>query len=160
MNTIASLRMKPTILFLLQIPLCRMVPIPMVRLTLSYDLDFLEHEFNKGYRNGVAIFYVTTTDEAKESLIFTEEEIDNWETLWKEQNDIFNASIDTEPELRFLKNLKFFVCDGNHKVIAWKRHIARKHLKDKEWHYAVDSIVLDTKGRIELVMHVMHDINK
>ena len=40
------------------------------------------------------------------------------------------------------------------------RYITRKHSKDKEWHYVVDSIVLDTKGRIELVMHIMHDINK
>ena len=29
-----------------------------------------------------------------------------------------------------------------------------------KWHYAVDCIVLDTKGRIEVVMQVMHDINK
>ena len=159
-TTIASLRMKPTNLFRLQILLYRMVPMPMVRPTLASDLDFLEHEFSKGYRDGAAVFYVTTTDEAGESSIFTKEEINKWDPLWKEQNDIFNASVDTEPELCFLKNLKFFVCDSNHRVIAWMRHIARKHLNDKDWHYAVDSIVLDTKGRIELVMHVMHDINK
>ena len=159
-TTIASLRMKPTNLFRLQIPLCRMVPMPMVRLTLASDLDFLEHEFSKGYRDGATVFYITTIDEAGESSIFTEEEINKWDPLWKEQNDIFNANVDTEPELRFMKNLKFFVCDGNHRVIAWMRHIARKHLNDKDRHYVVDSIVLDTKGRIELVMHVMHDINK
>ena len=159
-NTIAFLTMKPTNLFRLQIPLCRMVPMPMVRPTLSCDLDFLEHKFSKGYRDGATVFYVTTTDEAGESSLFTEEEIEKWDPLWKKQNEIFNASVNTQPELRFLKNLKFFVCDGNHRVIAWMRHIARKHLNDKEWHYAMDSIVLDTKGRIELVMHVMHDINK
>ena len=159
-NTIASLRMQTTNLFRLHIPLCRMVPMPMVRPTLSCDLDFLEHEFSKGYRDGVAIFYVTTTDEARESSRFIEEEMEKWDPFWKEQNEIFNANVEMQPELRFLKNLKFFVCDGNHRVIAWMRHIARKHLNDKDWHYAVDSIVLDTKGRIELVMHVMHDINK
>ena len=75
-NTIASLRMKPAHLFQLQIPLCRMVPMPMVRPTLSCDLDFLEYEFSKGYRDGAAIFYVTTTDEAGESSLFTEEEME------------------------------------------------------------------------------------
>ena len=160
MNTIASLRMKPAHLFRLQIPFCRMVPMPMVRPTLSCDLDFLEHEFSKGYRDGAAVFYVTTTDEAGESSLFTDEEMEKWDPFWKEQNDIFNASVKSQPELRFLKNLKFFVCDGNHRLIVWMRYITRKHSKDKEWHYAVDSIVLDTKGRIELVMHVMHDINK
>ena len=44
-NTIAGLRMKPDHLFRLQIPLCRMVPMPMVRPTLSCDLDLLKHEF-------------------------------------------------------------------------------------------------------------------
>ena len=73
-NTIASLRMKPTNLFRLQIPLCCMVPMPMVRPTLSSDLDFLEHEFSKGYRDGAAVFYVTTTDEAGKSSIITEED--------------------------------------------------------------------------------------
>ena len=74
-NTIALLRMKLTHLFQLQISLCRMVPIPMVKPILSCDLDFLEHEFCKGYRDGAAIFYVTTTDEARESSQFTKEEI-------------------------------------------------------------------------------------
>ena len=43
-NTIASLRMKPAHLFRLQIPLCRMVPMPMVRPTLSCDLG--SYKFN------------------------------------------------------------------------------------------------------------------
>ena len=63
-------------------------------------------------------------------------------------------------ELRFLKNLKFFVCDGNHRLLSWMSYINRKHSKDLDRHCAVDSIVLDTKGKTELVMHVMHDINK
>ena len=141
LNTIASVRMKPAHLFRLQIPLCQMVPMPMVRPTLSCDLDFLEHEFSKGYKDGAAVFYVTTTDEARESSLFIEEEIEKWDPLWKEQNDIFNASVNSQPELQFLKKLKFYVCDGNQRLIAWMRYITRKHSKDKEWHYAVDSIV-------------------
>ena len=137
-----------------------MVPMPMVRPTLSCDLDFLEHEFSKGYRDGAAVFYVTTTDEAGESSEFTEEEMEKWDPLWKEKNGIFNANVEVMPELMFLKHLKFYVCDGNHRLISWMNYITKKHAKDKDWHYAVDSIVLDTKGKTELVMHVMHDINK
>jgi len=48
-KTISSLRMKPTHLFRLQISLCRMVAMPMVRPTLSCDLALLEHEFANGY---------------------------------------------------------------------------------------------------------------
>ena len=137
-----------------------MVPMPMVRPTLSCDLDYLEHKFSKGYRDGVAVFYVTTIDEAGKSSQFTKEEIEKWDPLWKEQNDIFNANVNSQPKLRFLKNLKFYVCNGNHRLIAWMRYITKKHSKDKEWHYTVGSIILDTKGMIELVMHVMHDIKK
>ena len=159
-KTIASLRMKPDHLFRLQIPLCRMVAMPMVRPTLSCDLTLLEQEFAKRYRDGAAVFYVTTTNEGGQSSEFTLEEIDAWDPLWREQNDLFNNHLESVPQLRFLKNLKFFVCDGNHRLLAWMNHIFRRHSQDEEWHIAVDSIVLDTKGRTELVMHVMHDINK
>ena len=83
-NTIALLRMKPAHLFRLQIPLCHMVPMPMMKPTLSCDLHFLEHEFSKGYRDGAAVFYVTTMDEAGESSLFTEEEMEKWDPFWKE----------------------------------------------------------------------------
>ena len=159
-NTIAGLRMKPDHLFRLQIPLCRMVPMPMVIPTLSCDLDLLEHEFAVGYRDGAAVFYVTISNEAGEISEFTEEEKDKWDPFWKEKNNTFIAHLESKPELRFLKNLKFYVCDGNHRLISWMNYISRRHSKDREWHYCVDSIVLETKGRIELVMHVMHDINK
>ena len=41
-KTIASLRMKPEHLFRLQIPLCQLVAVPMVRPTLACDLKLLE----------------------------------------------------------------------------------------------------------------------
>ncbi len=160
MATISSLRMKPDQLFRLQIPLCRLVPMPMVRPTLSSDLVKLEQEFVNGYRDGAVVFYVTTTNEAGESSKFSEQEMDGWRSLWKNKNDIFNDHVDSMPELKFLRNLKFFVCDGNHCRLAWMNHISRLHSIDPNWHYAVDCILLDTKGKIELVMHVMHDINK
>jgi len=85
-----------------------MVAMPMVRPTLACDLKLLEQEFNVGYRDGAMVFYVTTTNEAGEALSFIEEEMEGWDPLWKKRNDIFNAEVDAMPELRFLKNLKFF----------------------------------------------------
>jgi len=66
--TIANLRMKLNYLFRLQIPLCQMVVMPMVRPTLPCDIDLLEHDFTIEYRDGATVFYVTTTNEAGESL--------------------------------------------------------------------------------------------
>ncbi len=59
-----------------------------------------------------------------------------------------------------MKNLKFFVCDGNHRLQAWMNLINRLYPLALKWLYVVDSIVLDSKGRIEVVMQVMDDINK
>jgi hypothetical protein len=38
----------------------------------------------------------------------------------------------------------FFVCDGNHRLKAWTRFIARMHNGDRGWHISVDLIYLDT----------------
>jgi len=66
-ETISTLQMKPDELFRLQIPLCRLVAMPMIRPTLSCDIKKLEQEFAGGDRDGTAIFYVSTTNEARES---------------------------------------------------------------------------------------------
>lgn len=132
----------------------------MVRPTLSSDVKKLEQEFCHGYLPGRAAFYVSTTNEAGESTEFTDEEMSSWGPLWKKVNDEFVEHIGSHAELQFLKKAKLYVCDGNHRLQAWMSHIHRLHRTEEEWHIAVDCIVLDTKGRVELVMQVMHDINK
>jgi hypothetical protein len=54
----------------------------------------------------------------------------------------------------------FFICDGNHRFKAWTGYIDRLHSNDPEWHYSVDNIYLDTKGKVALLLNAMHDINK
>lgn len=158
--TIASMRRKPEELSRFKIPLCRLIPMPMVRPTLSSDILKLEQEFAHGYNDGRAAFYVSTTNEAGESQEFTSDEMNGWDDWWKVANAEFLAFLESKPELQYMKNLKFFICDGNHRRIAWMNHITRKYTHDRSWHISVDSIVLETKGKIELVMQIMHDINK
>ena len=57
-ETISTLRMKPDELFRLQIPLYRLVAMPMIRPTLSCDIKKLKQEFAGGYQDGPAVFYV------------------------------------------------------------------------------------------------------
>jgi len=63
-------------------------------------------------------------------------------------------------ELIHLVDSKFFVCDGNHKQIAWMNHINHVYPKKHSWHITIDSIVLDTTNQIRVAMQKMHDINK
>lgn len=137
-----------------------MVAMPMVRPTLQSDLSKLEQEFAHEYREGTAVFYVSITEKAGKTLEVSDATKEAWGPLWNSQNESFNAYLESVRELRGFTNLMFFVCDENHRRQAWINHIERLHKDDASWHYSVDSILLDTKGRIGVVMQVMHDINK
>ena len=132
----------------------------MVRPTLSTDLSKLEQEFVHGYREGSSVFYVTLTDEEGQTREVSEADKLSWGSIWSAKNEDFNSFLLSIPELASFKDLMFFVCDGNHRRQAWLNHIQRLHKTDEAWHYSVDSILLDTKGKIGAVMQVMHNINK
>lgn len=107
--TLSTLRMQPISLTRFSIPLCRMLPMPMVRPTLQSDLIRLEQEFVHGYREGAAVFYVSTTNEDGKTQEVTEADRAAWGPLWDAKNDTFTAFLDSVPELRSLSKLMFFV---------------------------------------------------
>ena len=158
--TITNLRFQPINSSRFFIPLCRMVAMPMLRPTLASDLAKLEQEFVHGYREGAAVFYVTTTNENGKTKEVTKADKASWGPIWDAKNDVFNSFLLSNPALAGLTNLFFFVCDGNHRRQAWLNHIDRLHRTDEDWHYLVDSILLETNGKVGLVMQVMHNINK
>ena len=84
----------------------------------------------------------------------------SWGPIWHAKNAIFSYFLLSDPALAPFTNLMFFMCDGNHRCQAWLNHIDRLHQTNEDWHYLVDSILLDTKGKNGLVMQVMHNINK
>ena len=159
-STIASLRFQPISSSRFFIPLCRMLAMPMVRPTLASDLVKLEQEFVHGYREGASVFYVTTTNEDGKTQEVLESHKASWGPIWNAKNEAFNTFLLSDPHLAHLTNMMFFVCDGNHRRQAWLNHIERLHRTEDSWHYLVDSILLDTNGKVGLVMQVMHNINK
>ena len=158
--TITSLRFQPLSSSHFCIPLCRLLPMPMVRPTLASDLAKLEQEFVHGYREGASVFYVTTTNEDGKTQEVGEADKASWGPIWNAKNDVFNAFLLSDPHLACFTNLMFFVCDGNHRRQAWLNHIDRLHKYEDSWHFSVDSILLETNGKTGLVMQVMHNINK
>ena len=159
-SAIARLRFQPLSSSRFNIPLCRMLAMPMVRPTLPTDLAKLEQEFVHGFREGSSVFYVTITDEEGGTHEVTEADKESWGPIWCAKNEEFNTFLLSVPELANMTNLMFFVCDGNHRRQAWLNHIQRVHNTEEAWHCSVDSILLDTKGKNGLVMQVMHNINK
>ena len=159
-SAISRLRFQPLSSSRFNIPLCRMLAMPMVRPTLPSDLAKLEQEFVHGYREGSSVFYVTITNEEGGTHEVTEADKESWGPIWCAKNEEFNTFLLSVPELANMTNLMFFVCDGNHRRQAWLNHIQRVHNTEEAWHCSVDSILLDTKGKNGLVMQVMHNINK
>jgi hypothetical protein len=71
------------------IPLCRMVYMPLVRPTLVLDIKRLEAKFTHGYRIGANVFYVSLTNEKGEERIVPADEKEKWGALWNEENEKF-----------------------------------------------------------------------
>jgi hypothetical protein len=61
--TIKALRLKPSLFSRMAVPLCRMVPMPIVRPTLSSNLASLKDNFVHAYQEGADVFYLSTTNE-------------------------------------------------------------------------------------------------
>src|SRR5450759_3787856 len=62
-QVIEGMRISPKDASRFDIPLCRMVYMPLVRPTLAIDIKKLEAEFTHGYRPGAPVFYVSITNE-------------------------------------------------------------------------------------------------
>lgn len=142
------------------IPLCRMIPMPIVRPSLESDIKRLEAAFTHGYRPGSSAFYVSICDEKGVIHKLSPEDKDHMSPLWKHESNQFDERLQENENLKHLVGRMFFICDGNHRFQAWTAFIDRLHKDDPGWHYSVDSIVLDPSGRTALLLHAMHDINK
>jgi hypothetical protein len=157
---IEGMRLLPKEASRFDIPLCRMIYMPLVRPTLAHDIKRLEAKFTHGYRPGASVFYVSTTNEIGAERLVKDVDTGNWGPHWTSVNDEFEAKLALNPHLRSLCGRMFFICDGNHRFKAWTGYIDRLHSNDPQWHYSVDSICLDTKGKVALLLNAMHDINK
>ena len=63
------MRLSPKEASRFDIPLCQMIYMPLVCPTLAQDIKRLEAEFTNGYRPGVSVFYVSTTNENGEERL-------------------------------------------------------------------------------------------
>jgi hypothetical protein len=60
------------------IPLCRMMYMPLVLPTLAHDIKRLEAEFTHGYRPGAPMFYVSTYNENGDDRLVKDVDTSNW----------------------------------------------------------------------------------
>jgi len=158
-SIISSIRVRPK--SRLRIPLCRMVPMPIVRPALNGDISKLEADFFNGYRDGDRVFYISATDSKGDVQFVNDEVRASWSPNWTQANAVFESQLDTDPSFTSYKNKMFFIWDGNHRFFAWKNYINRVHTEDYERHVFVDSIILAPQlDDIPSLLTAIHDINK
>jgi hypothetical protein len=84
------------------IPLCRMIYMPLVRPTLASDIKRLEAEFAHGYRAGASVFYVSICNERGEERSVSSEDTKGWNEHWRNENSLFEFQLLNSPHLKHL----------------------------------------------------------
>jgi hypothetical protein len=98
---IEGMRISPKDASRFDIPLCRMVYMPLIqRLRMT----------SRGWRQGSPM---------DTGLVHKDEDTSHWGPHWTTINEEFEAKLASNPHLKFLFGRMFFVCDGNHKLKAW-----------------------------------------
>ena len=66
-----SMRLTSNDLCQMKIPLCKLVPMPIVRPTLSSNLTILENYFSRGYKEGARVFYASISNKEGKQVMFS-----------------------------------------------------------------------------------------
>ena len=143
----------------IDIPLCRMISLQVVRLILAVDIKKMKADFIHRYKPGAAIFYVSTMDFGGLERVVTDADRQSWDKLWQMRNEEFEYFLGLHSELETLSNKFFFIWDGNHRHQVWTEFISQCYQDNYNWHYRVRSIVLNTKDDVASILIAMHDIN-
>jgi hypothetical protein len=96
---IELMRISPKEASRFDIPLCRMVPMPLVRPTLLSDVKRLEAEFSYGYRPGASMFYVSLCDENGKERTVTTKDQQHWGPHWTTVNEEFEVKLAANTDL-------------------------------------------------------------
>lgn len=103
--------MKPITKSRLNVPLCCLLLLPLVRSISELEVQLLENEFVNGYRDGDKVLYVLIMDDKWRVHEAMHKIYDNWDKQWQLTNDSFEMWLNTDVELVVFKG--FFLECGN-----------------------------------------------
>jgi hypothetical protein len=101
-NCIEHMRISPKEASRFDIPLCRMIYMPLVRPTLASDIKCLEAEFVHGYCARTSVFYVSICNERGEERSVSSEDTKGWNEQWRNENSLFESWLLNSPHLKHL----------------------------------------------------------
>ena len=110
-----------------RIPLCRLMENEAIRAVGPGTEGLVKRFEASGYSVFGAPFIVSFKKPGHDQQYVTENDKLEWDPIWRELSDEFDASL--PPEWADLKEKKFLVWDGNHRLKTWMAMIkSRKHL--------------------------------
>ena len=118
-STIYAIRVEPNSRMCL--PLCHMVPMPIVCHVLKGDIIKLEADFLNGYRDGDCVFYISATD-SRGYFQFVDDEVRAfWSPNWAQANTMFEFQLDTDLSFTSYKNKMFFYIGWQSKIFCLEK---------------------------------------
>ena len=105
------------------------------------------------------IFFVALENHEGKVVIVTKDVTDTWSPHWVTANTAFENKLLQDDDLKCFSNKMFHVWDGNHRLQAWLPVINKDHSDDLNWHYSVESIVLEVQRAVGLLLSALHQVN-
>ncbi len=121
----------------MEIPLCCMISMQVVRPTLMNDISTLGGDFYLSYHARAIIFYVSLKGVNGCIVDVTQDWINSWDDHYKIMNEEFEAYLQSKPSLYHLVRRMSHVWYGNHRLRAWYPYINEVHAKNKSRHVQV-----------------------
>lgn len=145
------------------VPLCRLIPLPLVRPILDQDVKKLEAEFIHGYRSGDRPLYVSVFNDVGLEVNVTPQVTSTWSIHWQEASKKFDNLVEHDTELQVLHGKMLFVWEGNHRYTAWWRYIENNYSGDQynpKFYQPVECICIDPRGELDSLLDAMNDVNR
>lgn len=158
-SVINRLRFKPILKSPFPIPLCRLQCLPLVRPINEVEVARLENEFVMGYRDDDRALYVSPYNNVDAVMPVSDDIKASWSSLWQEASDALDDMFLQDSDVAHLAGNIFYVWEGNHRVTAWWRHINKHHSFDKDWHIAMNCIIVDPRNSTATFLIAMNHIN-
>ncbi|MCO5575671.1 hypothetical protein L7F22_029475 [Adiantum nelumboides] len=129
-----------------QVPLCRLVVHEAVR-SARDDNEWLISSFDSSANlETMGHFLMYIGDSRGDVMHVTTTDLENWGPLWRQRNDEFECKLGKE--WQELKNKKFLVWDGNHRLKTWWKRIRDKYVNNIKYHVSVHCQFLEvTKAK-------------
>ena len=130
-SRLERLRYQPRAKSKFNIPLCRMIALPVVRPFFKNDvINLAAHFVACGYMEGNGVFYVALENNEGKTVDVTDSIIEFWSENWVRANDAFEKILQADEDFKVFSGKMFMVWDGNHRLEAWLPIINRNHTHD------------------------------